>query len=217
MKKVYFLVISSLLFVALFAQKNYVELSHYLFPEFTQGVILMKSGAEIKALYNYNSLTEEMIYIDKEKKYAIAKEVLDNIDTVFIGDRKFCILDNKFIELIHHSGFDLFIEHRCSIDRPGKPAGYGGTSKTAAIDSYSSFSPDGLTYELKLPDGYKVKPYIRYYLKKAGEYNKFSNLRQLKKLYNTKKDIFNSYKKKHDVKFENQESIIQFIGYLESN
>lgn len=74
-----------------------------------------------------------------------------------------------------------------------------------------------MVYELKLPDGYVVKPHIYYWLKRNGELNKFINMRQLMKLYDDKGNLFKAYVKKHDVKYDNQESIIQLIKYLETN
>ena len=40
---------------------------------------------------------------------------------------------------------------------------------------------------------------------------------QLKKLYKDKKDLFKAYVKEHGEIYDNQESIIQLIEYLESN
>jgi hypothetical protein len=177
----------------------------------------MKSGIKNKALLNYNSLTEEMIFENNGKKLAIGKGELELVDTVFIKDRKFFTLNNKFIELIYHSKCDLYAEHKCSVKEPGKPAAYGGTTETSATTSYSSFSTGGRIYELKLPDGYETKPYTYYWLKKNGELNKFINMKQLMKLYNDKEDLFKAYVKKNVVKYNNQESIVQLIKYLETN
>jgi hypothetical protein len=200
-----------------YSQSKVIELSHYLFPEFTQGVILMKSGIRNKALLNYNSLTEEMIFENNGKKLAIGKGELELVDTVFIKDRKFFTLNSKFIELIYHSKCDLYAEHKCSVKEPGKPAAYGGTTETSATTSYSSFSSGGKIYELKLPDGYETKTYTYYWLKKNGELNKFINMRQLMKLYYDKEDLFKAYVKKNAVDFNKQESIVQLIKYLETN
>lgn len=71
--------------------------------------------------------------------------------------------------------------------------------------------------ELELPEGYEIKPYICYWLKKNGELNKFINMKQLMKLYDDKKDLFKAYVKKNDVTYNNQESIVQLIKYLETN
>jgi len=217
MKLVYSILISWLMVVSSFAQSKTVELSHYIFPEFTQGVVLMKSGEKVKTLLNYNSLTEEMIYIDNGTKLAIADKSLATIDTVFIKVKKFVLVKNKFFESIYHSKFDLYIEHKCIVNSPGKPAGYGGTSQVSSSTSYSSIFSEGMKLELKLPDGYEVQPYSCYWIKKDGAFKMFKNLRQLKSLYNSRKELYNAYVKEHNVELNNQESIIRFIEYLESN
>jgi hypothetical protein len=177
----------------------------------------MKNGTKNKAFLNYNSLTEEMIFKDKGNMLAIGETKLELVDTVFIMDRKFITLNNKFVELISHSKYDLYAEHKCKLIPPGKPSAYGGTSETSAITSYSSINSGGRLYELKLSEDYEIKPYTFYWLKKNGELNKFINMKQLMKIYDDKKDLFKDYVKKHDVKYENQESIAEFIQYLETN
>ena len=239
MKHIYCILISGLIFISSYAQPKFQEITHYLFPEFTQGVVLMKDGGKNETLLNYNSLTEEMIFENKGYKLAIAQKEFARIDTVYIKDRKFIVLNDQFVELLYqsnsikdrkiielndqfveylfHSKWDLYVEHKCDVKNPGKPAGYGGTSNTTAVKSYSSFYSKGIFYELKLPEGYETKPYTYYWLKKHGEFNKFENMKELKKLFKDKEDIFKAYVKKHSVKYNNQESIIQLIEYLEAN
>lgn len=217
MKRFYFLLIFSFSSTMIYSQEAVTELSHYLFPDFVHGIILMKNGIENKALLNYNSLTEEMIFKDKGKMLALEKTEQEQVDTVFIRNRKFFTQNNKFVELILHSTCDLYAEHKCEIIPPGTPAGYGGTSQTSATSTYSSLSSGGRLYELKLPDNYKVKPYTFYWLKRNGELNRFINLKQLMKLYDDKKDLCKAYVKKQDVKYDNQESLVQLVKYLETN
>jgi hypothetical protein len=217
MKRFYYFLVFSFSFSLTYAQENTKEISHYLFSDFTQGIVLMKNGSENNALLNYNSLTEEMVFKDKGKMLAIGKPQLAQIDTVFIRNRKFFILNDKFVELILRSTIDLYAEHKCKLIPPGKPAGYGGTSETSAVSTYSSLSSGGRVYDLKLPDDYRVEPYIFYWLKRKGELNKFTSIKQLMKLYEDKADLCKTYVKKNNVKYNDQESIVQFIRYLDSN
>jgi len=218
MKHFYCILISSLIFISSYAQSNYIETAHYLFPEFTQGIILMKAGARNKAMLNYNSLTEEMIFENNGQKKAIGINEILLVDTVFIKARKFIALNGKFVELVYHSKWDLYVEHKCKVEEQGKPAGYGGTSQTGAATVVSSLYTQGrVVYDLKLPDDYKTKPYSIYWLKKNGELYMFMNMRELKKLYEDKKELFKKYLKINRVKYQDQEGIIQLIGYMESN
>lgn len=218
MKRIIHILITCLIGSASYAQQNDVETSHYLFPEFTQGVVLMKDGIRNDAFLNYNSLTEEMVFDNYGEKRAIGSNELLLVDTVFIRDRKFILLNGKFVELVHQSTWHLLVEHKCKVLETGKPAGYGGTSQTSAATSVSSLYSQGrVIYNLKLPDNYQVKPYRIYLLKRNGEIHAFANTRELRKIYKDKKDLYKDYLKINQVDYEDQESIIQFIEYLESN
>jgi hypothetical protein len=92
-----------------------VELSHYIFPGFTNGTVLMKSGYVYQALLNYNAFSQEMIFEDKGKKLAIGKEDKEKLATVYIMDRKFFVLDGIFVELLYRSGYELYAEHKCDV------------------------------------------------------------------------------------------------------
>ena len=217
MKQIYCFLIFVMSSAALFLQSNVVEISHYLFPGFTKGVILLKGGTTYERLMNYNSLTEEMVFEDNGKRSALAETFLDQVDTVFVGNRKFILHKGHFIELIRHSAFDLFVEHKCRVNSPGKPAGYGGTSQTAAITSYSSLYSEGRFYELKLPEGYVVKPYLNYWLSRKGDFGFFASMKQLSNLYPGKKELFKAFVKQHEVEYGNPEQVLELIEYLESN
>ncbi|MGE5348284.1 MAG: hypothetical protein ACM3NP_03290 [Actinomycetota bacterium] len=209
--------IFNLLILSSFAQRQTVELSHYIFPEFTMGMVLLKSGYIYQDSLNYNSFSEEMIFLDKGRKLAIGKEDISKVDTVYIMSRKFFVLNDGFVELVYRSGYELYAEYRCDVKFPGKPAAYGGTSETTSVSTYSGVYSGGMLYELKLPEGYKIKPYTIYWLKKDGEINKFVSLNQLTRLFDDRKDMIREYVSAQKVDYQDQESLIGLIRYLEAN
>ncbi len=215
MKPVTFALIFSLLSLVCNSQVKVIELTHYLFPEFTNGVVLMKTGEKNEALLNYNSLTEEMIFDNRGVKLAIGD--LELVDTVYIGSRKFFLLENKFVELIYKSKSEVYAEYKCTVKDPGKPAAYGGTSQTSATSTYSSYFSGGQVYELKLPEGYETRPFTYYWLKKDGKVNKFLSVRQLAKLCGEKENLIKAYQKTHEVKYDDQKSILDLIKFLYTN
>jgi hypothetical protein len=231
MKHLFYLLFFSLSFCLCYSQEKATARSPYLFPEFTAGVVLMNSGTRNEALLNYNAFTEEMVFEDKGVKYAIVKDGAVQVDTVFIRDRKFITLNNNFYELVCHSTYDLYAERKCKVNSMSKPDGFRTTSQTSAVTPSSSYYkglnrekgnmyemklPNGF-YELELPDGYETKPYTYYWLNKKGELNRFINLKQLMKLYRDKEELFKVYVKNHNVKYEDQESIVLLISFLETN
>lgn len=204
-----------LLFFSLYSmgQNKQLDVTHYIFPEFVKSKVVMHSGGTNSPMLNYNSLTEEMIFESNGRKLAMDK--LSDIDTIYIEGRIFIPYQKKFIELIYRGKFELFAVHKCSLLDPGKPAAYGGTSQTSATTSFSSFSSGGQLYELALPEGYGTKPYTEYLLFKDGKYNSFLTIKQLSKLFEDQSALFKEYTKSHKVKYENQESIVELISYLE--
>jgi hypothetical protein len=199
------------------AQQDQTELTHYVFPEFTNGIVLKKNGIKHETLLNYNSLTEEMVFEERGRKMAMAENEVILTDTVFIQDRKFIVLNGKFVEYLDHSTWVLYIEYKCRVKDPSMPSGYGGTSETSSTTVLSTFISNGTIYEMNLPGNFTAEPYFYYWLNQNGEASRFTNLRQLRKLYKGKEDLFKEYVKDNDVKYTNKQSVIRFIEYLESN
>ena len=217
MKRIVAVLLFSLILFSSFCQSQGVELSHYVFPDFTNGSVLMKSGQQHQALLNYNALSEEMIFVDKGTKLAISKEEKEKIDTVYIKGRKFFVLDGRFLELIYRSGYELYAEHRCDVKYPGKPAGYGGTSETSSISTYSGVYSGGILYELRLPDDFSIKPYLIYWLMKDGKINKIVNLKQLNKVFGDRKDQIKEYVSSNKTDYIDMESMVRLIRYLDAD
>ena len=215
MKKFLLLLLAALLFNNVKAQFHKTEVTHYIFPEFIDGTVLMKSGIKNTTMLNYNSLTEEMIFINNGKKLAISH--LEQIDTVYIKNRTFFPLQNKFVELIYRNKFELYAIHKCNLVDPGKPAAYGGTSQTSATTTYSSYYASGQAYELQMPEGTETKAYTEYWLKRDGKLTIFVSLRQLSKIFSAKSDLFKKFVKEKKVDYDDQESIVQLIKFMENN
>lgn len=198
------------------AQENQEETTHYVFPEFTDGIVLKKNGIQQSALLNYNSLTEEMVFEDQGLKLAIIEDEIIQIDTVFIKDREFIVLNRKFVEYLDLVNCDLYIEYRCRVKDPSKPSAYGGTSEISSRESLSRYISRGTLYEINLPGNLVAEPYFYYWLNKNDKIGKFVNLRQLRKLYKGSEDIFKKYVRDNDVRYSDKQSIIRLINYLET-
>lgn len=199
-----------------FGQTQTTLVSHYVFPGFTQGEILFTGGGKDTKFLNYNAITQEMVFDNGGKKSAIAKDGLTQIDTIYIKGRKFVPQGEQFMEVVHHSSWDLYAEYKCSVKEKGQNTGYGN-SQTASVNSVSSLISNSAVYDLKLPSGYDLRPSVSYWLKTGDEMQEFDNVRQLKKLYKDKKDAANTYTKENKVDDDNLASIIKFIDFLESN
>jgi hypothetical protein len=120
MKKLILTILPAFLFCGLFAQQdqNVKQLTQYLFPDFKEGRVLQKSGTVTKTMLNYNTLTQEMIFIQGDQYLALDK--IGDIDTVFLNNKKFVPGDNMFYEVGTNMPIALLIQHTCDIIPPGK-------------------------------------------------------------------------------------------------
>lgn len=196
-----------------YSQPKTVVLNHYVLLEFVDGIILMKTGIKNSAMLNYNSMTEEMIFESNGKKLALMN--LHKIDTIYAKERIFVPYENKFIELVYHNKLELYAIHKCRVSDPGKQTAFGGSSQLSSTTAYSSIAGVGQVYELTLPDGFQALPYSDYCLKIGERLANFNNLRQLTKLFEEKNDQIKRYVRENKVKYEDQESLIGLIRFLE--
>lgn len=173
----------------------------------------MNTGNKIKTKLNFNLLTEKMIFDNNGTKLAIKN--IQDIDTVFVANKKFLVKNDLFFEVIYNADFDLYVEHKGKLKEEGKKSGYGGTSRTASITSYSSINKDDRLNELDVPYGFKVENYNYYWLYKQKKYKKFISVKQLTKVYKTEKDFINNYIKKNKVDFNNEEAMLTLFKQLE--
>jgi len=190
-----------------------VKLVHYVFNEFSPGTVKMKSGETYNQVLNYNILTGEMIFENEGKYLAIASP--GDVDTVYINDRKFIPLNNKFYEVLVNSNMPLLLEFTFTIREPGASIGYGATSNTTASTSLQTLVSTGGAYNLKLPDGFVVTPGYTYWIRKDNKLEKAGSSKQLSKIFPDKSDMINDLVKKNNINFSKREDVIMLVQQIE--
>ena len=192
-----------------------VALTQYVFSEFSPGIVKLKSGEVSTQSLNYNIVTNEMMFNNNGTYMAIAQP--ENVDTVFINNRKFKPLNNKFYEILVDKKFPLLLEFTATIHEPGNPIGYGINSSTNATSNLKSIISSGGSYTLKLPDGYSVNPGYNYWILKDGKLDKAGNDKQLIKIFPDKKDEINDFLKKNNTNFSKREDMVLLVKHIESD
>lgn len=198
------------------AQSNDVpkQLTQYLFPGFTEGSVLQKSGTVTKTQLNYNTLTQEMIF--KQGDQFLALDRIWEIDTVFLNNKKFIPGDNMFYEVGTKAPVALLIQYSSDIIPPGNETGFG-KSQTSAVTNVTDLKRSGRAYALSLPDEYSFKNKTTYSLKKGEQYTIAGNLKDVKKVFAGKEALIDDYTKKNKVSFKKNDDIIKLIEFCNSN
>jgi hypothetical protein len=169
------------------------NLPQYLFPNFDTSSVRLKTGEFFKAVMNYNTLTEKMTFYQNGKLLDLIKP--KTIDTICIQNKLFVPIENSFYEVILNTPIAFFIQHKSDLISTGRPAALGTTSQTSGITSVSKLIGDENTYNLKLPENFKIKPYEVYWVRMNKEMHKFLNEHQLLRIFpaneNEIKDFIN--------------------------
>jgi hypothetical protein len=190
-------------------QENDRPITHYLFPEFYAGKILMKNGNIEESRLNYNSLTEEMVFETKGKYLALVN--VGVIDTVYIQNRKFIPVGKIFYEVPVNMEIPLLIKHTCRVIPPGKPTAYGGTSETTSVTIVNNFFQSGRVYDLKLPGDYKITSSTNFYLKSENNFIRIYKVKQVIKFFPDKEKEIKEFIKLNGTDFDNQKDLIDLI------
>lgn len=184
----------------------------YLFPDFEDARILFKSGAEKKAVFNYNVVTEEMIFRNKGKFMALE---MPGIDTIYIAGKKFIPFGEMFYEVVWTPPGLLYIRHYSKLSDKGRPVGYGGYSQGAATTSFKNITTSGALYELEVADQYELKDGTAFLIRKGNQFHEVNSTRQTIKAFPGKKDTIKDFVKEHKTDFNKPEDVLKLLQVLQ--
>ncbi len=208
---------SAMILVQLSAQQpdSLVNLPNLLLPRFTKSIVVMKSGEKKTAVVNYNLVDQEMVFLQKGIPY-----ILDNpelIDTVYLANRTFIPFDKEFLEIAVAAPVSLLIQHKCYVESPGVPTGYGAMSQTAAPNYVSKFLDTKTgAVNLQVPKDYKITDDTEYWIRKERAMNKFANRKQFLKLFPDKSKDLDAFISANRTDFKNQQKIVELVTYCNS-
>lgn len=186
--------------------------SFYLFRGFEPARILMKSGAEKEVEFNYNVVTEEMIFSLEGRLQALDME---GIDTIFIAGKKFIPFGKIFFEVSEYPAGLLYIRHQKKPMSRGKAVGYGGYSLGAATTSFSGHNQDRTYFALKVQDEYELKDITSFLIRRGKQFHKVNSARQMIKAFPDKKDTVQAFVKEHKTDFNNPKDVMKLLEELE--
>lgn len=216
MKRSHFLflaLITALISVDAYSQAGSQPLAQFLFPAFTKGVVKMKSGDSYSAMFNYNMVEEEMIFINKASSY-LALENIGSVDTIIIAGRRFIPVQKVFYEVLYNGQYPVFIQHKSKYSQEGTATAYGLTSQTNARETYVNVKAGNQIRSLDMPDNVKVVPEDVYWIRVKDELKRFINERQFIKLFPEKEDELKSFIRKTPVDFSKRDDLVKLAVHV---
>lgn len=224
MKIVYmnFLKVLALLFAVaimpgneVFSQEtNTNTLPQFLFPGFSKGIIKMKDGRKLMATLNYNMVDEEMIFQQGNQYMVLDKP--EEIDTVYLQNRRFVYIEKVFYELVAKGTSDFFIQHKGKYVQEASNTAYGMKSPTNQNINVTSFKAGNQVRVLEIPDNVTVSPTPIYWVEMSGEMKKFTNQGQLMKLFPGNEDKIKEFIKANNIDVKSREGLMNLGNFINS-
>jgi hypothetical protein len=189
-------------------------LPQFLFSSFEKGLIHMKDGRALTAILNYNMVEEEMVF-QQGKNYMVLDKP-EEIDTVYLQNRRFVFTDKVFYEVINSGKVTLFIQHKSRYTEKGTATAYGMTTKTAATINVTSIQGGNQVRHLELPDNVVVTPANVFWAKINGEMKKFTNQNQLIKLFPGSEEKIKEFIKVNNIDLKSREGLMNLGNFINS-
>jgi len=188
-----------------------VNMSQYLFPEFSTCTIKSTSGTVSTENGNYNTITGKMAFMKGTTIYGLA--LARQADTISFGNRHFVPFGEVFHEVVVNAPITLFIQHESRLIAPGQPVGYGGTSKVSNVDTYSHINTQSGIYSLEIPPDFEVKYMPVYRISRDGKMHSFLGRKQFIKIFPEYKKEIGSFIKSQGIKMEDRDDLIRLVSY----
>ena len=189
--------------------------SDFLFPDYQNALILYKDGQRFQAPVNFDLRAGHFLFIDAKDKEAKQFAYPEKIAFLQIGSRNFLLSEGEAIELLQAK--PLFqVAYSGNLRQAPKNLTYGGTTQTAAVDSYSGYSGSGVLSSQKNANNKVVVGINKRYKAKIGKKTKwFNNTKTfLKLLPEQQREEIKEYIETHKIDFDNVEQVFKLYAYV---
>ncbi len=181
----------------------------YLFPDFVNGTVLMKSGGTVNTRLNYNTNNQEMGFM-KAGQYMELTD-LETIDTVYVYEMKFVPYHEKFYMVAATStGLSLLaliynkpVPQTATVEHSGSEK--RSTASVSNVMTNAYISPNfwksyfELTYQKK------------FFLQKGKMLLKASSQREVINIYPEKEDAIRNFVRKNKTNFYQENDVAELL------
>ncbi|HPT20635.1 MAG TPA: hypothetical protein PLR88_01705 [Bacteroidales bacterium] len=185
----------------------------YLYPNFTEGSVILDNGNSIPNMMNYNILSGEM-------------EFLKSKDTLFIGDKKNIksiviaqdtfFYYNGYMEMIQNGKFKVYLRQTVELKDIQKEGAFGTINRSSASESYGFVLSGNRSLDLTPTENIVLQRVSDYFFSLSGyDFIQFTRSNVMKSIP-TKKDKIKNYLKTNSVNFNSKEDLLKFSVFLNS-
>lgn len=190
---------------------NAQKKSIYLLNDFTQGTVLMKSGAKTSASLNYDASNRKMKFRQQDETMILTNT--GEVDTIFIASHKFIPYNRNFLEVIELPNGNLYINWLLKELYKGRTGAYGYANQSTTTTSINTSYYNKNYYKVENPDIMEQINENDYWFFRNGKPVKFRNEKSLLKLFPGKEELIKGYMKEHKINMKNPQQVIELANF----
>jgi len=183
------------------------QVSPYVFPDFVKASVLQKNGAAADGTLDYNTISQEMLFLQDG-----VKTVLDmsNVDTIYLQDKKFVPVSGAICyQKLTETKIPLYVQ------LINKPLLHGRNPDLAEQANNTITSSQGIVnakttsakYDMKFAEGYTLEPLSVYYFQKGKSFTKIDDLKKVIKLFPDKEAAITAFVKENHTDLKNADDL----------
>ena len=188
-----------------------VHAAGYLFTDFIEGSVLLKSGSTEKAQLNYNTNNQTVSFMQGGQYMELTG--LENIDTVYIDGNKFIPYHEKFYKVV-----------TATTDMPllalvnNKPIPQSAAIEHSGLDKRSSntvgYNATGVYSNRNFKSRFELTYQKQFFLQKGKLLLKAGSQQDIINAYPDKKEAIRSFVKNNKTNFYQEEDLVALLAAL---
>lgn len=191
------------------------EYGVYRLPAFTKGTVYFKDGNMGKEMMNYNILSGQMLYIDKQGD-TLAISIPDEIKKLDINGAIFYYNNKTYLEELAATPAASLVMQRFVAVRFEKKGAFGSTDPSGSITSYNTYfagvGTSNASYRLLVNEDAVVRKQNVYYLLTSSNLQLPANKRGFMDAFPRNRKKLESYLDNNKADFNSVADLIQLMG-----
>ena len=188
--------------------------SPYLFPTFVKASVLQKGGGTTDADMNYNTLTQEMMFMQNGEKMVM--DLPETVDTIFIQGKKFIPAGKVYYDKLTDTKVALYEQHFNKLQLHGKNADLDDQVNNTITSSQGIRNTKTTTgnYSAVLAEGYTLNPQNTFWLQKGKSFYSADGVKKIVKVFPDKEQAINDFIKTNKVDITQADDLAKLVVFL---
>jgi hypothetical protein len=183
----------------------------FLYPQFTDGEVVMKTGSVSQSKLNFDLLLGEIEFLSDKDTLMIARKKDLNMVTVA---RDTFIYRGGYLKLIHSGTVKVLLRDKFKVTDIVKKGAMGAPNRSSAIDSYTAIPTDKNLLALVPTEDIVFRRTLEFYILTAnGDLIDFRK-KNIMELYPQKESEIQKFLKSNKINFEEQADILKLADFL---